>query len=223
MSIAVSCPIRHMISSAAMMLIGLTGGVATGKSTVAKMFGRCGAVVIDADQLAREVVQPGKPAWQDIIHTFGTGVLNPDRTINRQTLGSLVFSHPRKRRQLERIIHPRVAREQQRLTRQAAKIDPEAIVIYDVPLLFEAGIDKRVDKIVVVTADRETQIARLSKRNGLSRFEALRRIKSQMPMNRKCQLADFVLDGMKDKRYLNKDVAKICEDLRSLLRGDSLP
>lgn len=223
MSIAVSCPIRHMISSAAMMLIGLTGGVATGKSTVAKMFGRCGAVVIDADQLAREVVQPGKPAWQDIIHTFGTGVLNPDRTINRQTLGSLVFSHPRKRRQLERIIHPRVAREQQRLTRQAAKIDPEAIVIYDVPLLFEAGIDKRVDKIVVVTADRETQIARLSKRNGLSRFEALRRIKSQMPMNRKCQFADFVLDGMKDKRYLNKDVAKICEDLRSLLRGDSLP
>lgn len=216
MSIAVSCQVQHMISSAAMILIGLTGGVATGKSTVAKMFHGCGAIVIDADELAREVVRPGKPAWRDITRTFGTGVLNPDRTINRRALGSIVFSHPRKRRRLEHIIHPRVAREQQRLTRQAARINPDAVVIYDVPLLFEAGIDTRVEKIVVVTADQETQIARLSKRNGLSRSEALRRIRSQMPMNRKCRLADFVLDGAKDKRRLKKDVAKICEDLRSL-------
>jgi dephospho-CoA kinase len=205
-----------MISFAAMILVGLTGGVATGKSTVAKMFRRCGAVVIDADQLARDVVQPGKPAWRDIVQTFGTGILNPDRTINRPALGSLIFSFPRKRRQLERIIHPRVAREQQRLTRQAAKIDPDTVVIYDVPLLFEAGIDKRVDKIVVVTADRDTQIARLSTRNGLSRSEALRRIRSQMPMNRKRRLADFVLDGTKDTGHLTQDVAKICKDLRSL-------
>lgn len=204
-----------MISSAAMILVGLTGGVATGKSTVAKMFRRCGAVVIDADQLAREVVQPDKPAWRDIVRAFGTRVLNPDRTINRPALGSLVFHLPRKRRQLERIIHPRVAREQRRLTRQAARFDPSAVVIYDVPLLFEVGIDKRVDTIVVVTADRETQITRLSKRNGLSRSEALRRIRSQLPMNKKCRLADFVLDGTKDTRRLKKDVAKICEDLRS--------
>ena len=80
-----------MISFVAMMLIGLTGGVATGKSTVAKMFGQCGAVVIDADQLARDVVQPGKPAWRDIVHIFGTGILNPDRTINRPALGSLIL------------------------------------------------------------------------------------------------------------------------------------
>ncbi|MBH0203552.1 MAG: dephospho-CoA kinase [Nitrospira sp.] len=199
-----------------MMLIGLTGGVATGKSTVAKMFGRCGAVVIDADQLAREVVRPGKPAWRDIIHAFGTGVLNPDRTINRRVLGSIVFSHSGKRRRLERIIHPRVAREQQRLTRLAAKTDPDAVVLYDVPLLFEAGIDARVDTIIVVTADRETQIARLGKRNGLSRSEALRRIRSQMPMKRKCRLADFLLDGTKDTRRLKQDVAKIYEGFRSL-------
>ena len=205
-----------MISFAAMILVGLTGGVATGKSTVAKMFRRCGAVVIDADQLARDVVQPGKPAWRDIVQTFGTGILNPDRTINRPALGSLIFSFPRKRRQLERIIHPRVAREQQRLTRQAARIDPSAVVLYDVPLLFEAGIDTRVDKIVVVTADRDTQIARLNTRNGLSRSEALRRIRSQMPMNRKRRLADFVLDGTKDTGHLTQDVAKICKDLRSL-------
>jgi dephospho-CoA kinase len=178
-----------------MILVGLTGGVATGKSTVANMFGRCGAVVIDADQLAREVVTPGKPAWREIVRTFGKDVLNPDRTINRQALGSIVFSHPTKRRRLEHIIHPRVAREQQRLTSQAAKKDPHAVVIYDVPLLFEADIDKRVDKIIVVTADQKTQIARLRKRNGLSRSEALRRIRSQLPLSRKVRMADILIDG----------------------------
>ncbi|CUS39290.1 Dephospho-CoA kinase [Candidatus Nitrospira nitrosa] len=184
-----------MISSAAMILIGLTGGVATGKSTVAQMFKQCGAVVIDADALAREVVQPDKPAWRDVVRTFSKKVLNPDRTINRQALGSIVFRYPAKRRRLERIIHPRVAREQQRLTREAARKDPTAVVLYDVPLLFEAGIDKRVQKIIVVTADQQTQIARLKKRNGLSRAEALRRIRSQMPLAKKAQMADLVIDG----------------------------
>ena len=184
-----------MISSTAMILIGLTGGVATGKSTVAQMFKQCGAVVIDADALAREVVQPDKPAWRDVVRTFSKKVLNPDRTINRQALGSIVFRYPAKRRRLERIIHPRVAREQQRLTREAARKDPTAVVLYDVPLLFEAGIDKRVQKIIVVTADQQTQIARLKKRNGLSRAEALRRIRSQMPLAKKAKMADLVIDG----------------------------
>lgn len=178
-----------------MILIGLTGGVATGKSTVAQMFKQCGAVVIDADALAREVVQPDKPAWRDVVRTFSKKVLNPDRTINRQALGSIVFRYPAKRRRLERIIHPRVAREQQRLTREAARKDPTAVVLYDVPLLFEAGIDKRVQKIIVVTADQQTQIARLKKRNGLSRAEALRRIRSQMPLAKKAKMADLVIDG----------------------------
>jgi len=199
----------HMISSAVMILIGLTGGVATGKSTVAKMFERCGAIVIDADKLAREVVRPGKPAWREIVRRFGTSVLNGDQTINRQILGQIVFQNRTKRRQLERIIHPRVAHEQARLTRQAARQDPKAIVIYDVPLLFEAGIDKRVDKTVVVTTDRETQIARLKKRNGLTRSEALRRIKSQMPLTLKRRHADYVLDGTKQPRRLANDVNQL--------------
>lgn len=178
-----------------MILVGLTGGIATGKSTVAAMFARCGAVVIDADRLAREVVQPGKPAWRDIVRVFGKAVLHPDRTLNRQALGALVFHHPAKRRRLERIIHPRVSREQQRLTRAAAKHDPHAVVIYDVPLLFEAGIDRRVDTTIVVTADQATQTARLRQRNGFSRAESLRRIKSQMPLRDKRRHADYVLDG----------------------------
>ncbi|MEO5864534.1 MAG: dephospho-CoA kinase [Nitrospiraceae bacterium] len=178
-----------------MILVGLTGGVATGKSTVAKMFKQCGAVVIDADELAHEVVKPGKPAWRQIVKNFGKAVLNPDRTLNRRELGTIVFRSHTKLRQLEHIIHPRVAREQMRLTKQAAKKDSQAVVIYDVPLLFEVGIDKRVDNIIVVTADRNTQIARLKKRNGLSRAEAIRRIRTQMPLSKKIRLADIAIDG----------------------------
>jgi dephospho-CoA kinase len=183
-----------------MLLVGLTGGVATGKSTVAKLFKQCGAVVIDADELAHEVVKPGKPAWREIVASFGKTVLNQDRSLNRQALGSIVFRNPKKLRQLERIIHPRVAREQARLTNQAARTDPKAVVIYDVPLLFEAGIDKRVDRTIVVTADRETQIARLKTRNGLSRAEAIRRIKSQMPLSKKVRLTHIVIDGTLPQR-----------------------
>lgn len=216
LSIEGSSILWHMISSSAMILIGLTGGVATGKSTVAKMFTACGATVIDADQLAHHVVQPGKPAWREIIRRFGRSVLNPDRTINRQALGQVVFHNQTKLRQLEHIIHPRVAREQIRLTKQAAQHNPRAIVVYDVPLLFEAGIDKRVDKIVVVSADQKTQIARLKKRNGLTRPQALRRIRSQLPMSQKCRRADIVFDGTKDRRSLAKDVTKLFESLQSL-------
>ena len=199
-----------------MILVGLTGGVATGKSTVAKMFKQCGAVVIDADQLARDVVEPGKPAWREIVTLFGKAVLNPDRSLNRQALGAIVFHHPAKRRALETIIHPRVAREQVRLTKEAAQQNPQSVVIYDVPLLFEAGIDKRVDHTIVVTADRNTQIARLKKRNGLSRAEALRRIRSQMPLAKKARRADQVLNGTLPRPALRKQVGQLFKSLRYL-------
>jgi len=205
-----------MISSVAMLLIGLTGGVATGKTTVAKMFKKCGAIVIDADELAREVVRPGKPAWRDIVRRFGKSVLNADRTINRQVLGQIVFNNRAALRKLERIIHPRVAQKQTRLTRQAARRNPQVIVIYDVPLLFEAGIDKRVDKTVVVATNRETQIMRLKKRNGLTRAEALRRIRNQMPLAMKRLRADYLLDGAKHRKSLSRDVRRLFEDVQSL-------
>ena len=199
-----------------MILVGLTGGVATGKSTVAKMFKQCGAVVIDADQLARDVVKPGKPAWRAIVTLFGKTVLNQDRSLNRQALGSIVFRNRTKRRQLECIIHPRVAREQQRLVRRIAKGKPRAVVIYEVPLLFEAGVDRRVDTIVVVTADRETQIVRLTKRSSLSRAEALRRIRSQMPLAKKIEQADHVLNGTLPRPSLRKQVGQLFKSLRLL-------
>ncbi len=197
-----------------MVLIGLTGGVGTGKSTVAQVFKRCGAVVIDADQLTRHVVRPSLPAWRAIVRMFGKKILNPDRTINRQALGAIVFHNKGKLRQLERIIHPRVAREQARLVRQAARKDPRAVVVYDVPLLFEAGIDKRVDTTIVVTADQATQIARLKKRSGLSRSQALRRIRSQMPLARKIRRADIVLDGTCSLSSLRAQIRKHYKKLK---------
>lgn len=199
-----------------MILVGLTGGVATGKTTVAKMFKQCGATVINADLLARQVVEPGKPAWRAIVKLFGKKVLNQDRSLDRQALGSIVFHNPKKRRQLEHIIHPRVAREQQRLVRRIAKRKPHAVVIYEVPLLFEAGVGKRVDKIIVVTVDRNTQIARLNKRNGLPRAEALRRISSQMSLAKKIQQADHVLNGTFLRPSLRKQVGQLFRSLRLL-------
>lgn len=196
-----------------MIVVGLTGGIATGKSTVAQMFKRCGAIIIDADRLARDIVKPGKPAWREILKVFGEGVLNRNRSINRRALGEIVFQNRRKLRTLEHIIHPRVAREQQRLTRRIAERAPHAVVVYEVPLLFESGADKRVDKIVVVTADRETQIARLKQRNGLSRNEALWRINNQMPLARKVRRADVVLDGTGDKAAVKQEVRRLIQSL----------
>ena len=198
-----------------MILVGLTGGIATGKSTVADLFRRFGAAVIDADQLARDVVQHGKPAWREIVKCFGKRVLLPDRTIDRPALGSIVFRNRRKLRRLERIIHPRVAREQQRRARRIARRTPNAIIIYEVPLLFEAGVNTRVDKIIVVTADRETQVARLKQRNGLTRRQAFQRIKSQMPLAEKARRADIVLDGTKSKSLLSREIRRLVRDLRA--------
>ena len=197
-----------------MIVVGLTGGIATGKSTVAQMFKRCGAVIIDADQLARDVVRRGKPAWRDIVKEFGESILGPNGSINRHALGTIVFHNRRKLRRLEDIIHPRVAREQQRLVRQIATRHPNAVVVYEVPLLFESGADQRVDKIIVVTADRETQIARLKRRNGLTRAEALRRINHQMALDRKIRRADVVLNGTAHKTSMLRQVRRLMQHFR---------
>ena len=154
-----------MLCSATMILVGLTGGVATGKSTVAKMFKQCGA--------ARHRCRPTGPRCREARQACLAGDRQssserPSSILTARSIAVSPWKHrfpqsKTKRRQLERIIHPRVAREQQRLVRRIAQTNPIAVVIYEVPLLFEAGVDKRVDKIIVVTADRETQIARLKK------------------------------------------------------------
>lgn len=205
-----------MVCSRVMILVGLTGGVATGKSTVAKLFERCGAHIIDADVLAHHVVEPDKPAWRAIIKAFGKQVLNADRTLNRAALGRIVFRNKTKLRRLERIIHPHVARMQEQLTKAIARKHPKAVIVYEVPLLFEAGVDRRVDRIVVVTADRETQIVRLKTRNGFTRAEALRRIRSQMPIKQKAAAAGYLLDGTAPRPRLLTQVKRLYRKLGTL-------
>lgn len=197
-----------------MIVVGLTGGLATGKSSVARLFQDCGAYVIDADELARQVVQPGKPAWRDIVRIFGRPVVNQDRTLNRTALAWRVFRNRAALARLNAIVHPRVAREQARLTRAIAKKDPRAVVVYDVPLLFEAGVDKRVDKIIVVAADRPTQIRRLMTRNGFTRAEALRRLRAQMPLRHKIAQADEVIDGTLSFAQTKSEVERIVSALK---------
>ncbi len=202
--------------SSRMLLVGLTGGLATGKSTVARLFRDCGATLIDADLLARQVVQPGKPAWRDIVRTFGKQVLRPDRTLDRGALAGIVFGNRSKLHKLNAIVHPRVAREQARLAREIARKDPKAVVIYDVPLLFEAGVDKRVHTVIVVAADRGTQIARLRKRDGLTRTEAIRRLRAQMPLAKKVRRADYVVRGTLTGARLRHEVRRLYGDLLRL-------
>ena len=199
-----------------MILVGLTGGLATGKSAVASLFQDCGAVVLDADVLARQLVEPGKPAWRDIVRAFGKQVLSADRSLDRHTLAKIIFRNRAKLKKLNAIVHPRVAREQIRLTREIARKDPAAVILYDAPVLIEAGAHARMDKIIVVTADRETQIKRLRNRNHLSRTEALHRIQSQMPLAKKIKLADYVIDGTLSFEQTKNEVQRIYAELQQL-------
>ena len=191
-----------------MIVIGVTGGLGTGKSTVARMFGQLGAVVIDADRLAHEVMEPKRLAWRQIIHTFGEGVLNDDRTISRKKLGERVFRDPEARRQLEAIVHPRVIRRiRERLGRLARNRRVRAVVL-DVPLLVETGSEGMVDVVVVVTAPPEVQQERLSQR-GMSIADIAQRRAAQWDVSAKVGLADHVVDngnGMEQTRRQVKDL-----------------
>ncbi|HTY21205.1 MAG TPA: dephospho-CoA kinase [Geobacteraceae bacterium] len=177
-----------------MRIIGLTGGIASGKSSVARIMESLGGVIVDADLLAREAVLPGKPAYRSIVAEFGKGILNPDGTIDRQALGRIVFSDPSARRKLERITHPAIARlAEQRLS--ALRESGVQVVVYMAPLLIEAGVTDRVDEIWVVYVDRETQVERLIRRDGIGREEALQRLAAQMPMDEKIKLGNVVIDN----------------------------
>jgi dephospho-CoA kinase len=177
-----------------MRIIGLTGGIASGKNSVARVMESLGAVIIDADILARHAVSPGMPAYQAIVAEFGEEVLNPDRTLNRKALGRIVFADPEARLRLERITHPEIARlAEQRLNE--LRVRGTRVAVYMAPLLIEAGAASRVDEIWVVYLDRETQITRLMERDGICREEALLRLSAQMPMEEKIKYARVVIDN----------------------------
>jgi len=175
-------------------IIGLTGGIATGKSTVGRFFAERGIPVIDADQLAREAVLPGTPALERIIALFGRDILNHDGLLNRKRLGALIFSDPEKRLQLEDILHPEIRKRADECIAQAAAAGHQRL-IYMAPLLIEAGATDRVDDIWVVTARPEIQLERLMRRDGINREQAERIIDSQMPLSEKERCGSVVIDN----------------------------
>jgi dephospho-CoA kinase len=191
-----------------MLVVGLTGSVGTGKSTVTRFFKELGAYVIDWDEVAREVTHPHSKAWKEIVECFGKGILNDDLTINRQNVADMVFSDREKMTKLNQIIHPQVFREDERITDEIKNLDRDALIIKDIPLLFEVTRPIFVDKTVVVSASQQTQLRRLEKK-GMSREDAQNRIRSQLPLEEKIKSADFVIDNDGPLEETRKQVKEI--------------
>lgn len=180
------------------VVIGLTGSIASGKSTVSLMFDEFSIPVIDADKIAREVVRPNEPAYRDIVEYFGRDILREDQTLNRKALGEIVFNDQAKLDTLNRFVHPKI-RERMIELRDAYVGMHEKAVVLDIPLLFENNLSTLIDKTIVVTVDEETQIKRLMEREEFTRSEALNRIQVQMPLKEKEALADHVINNNGDK------------------------
>lgn len=178
-----------------MKVIGLTGGIASGKSTVVKALQDLGAVVISGDKVAHEMMLPGKPIWEDIAKTFGDAILNPDRSINRTRLGSIVFNDPQLLNKLNRIVHPLIMEHFKNDLQDIRNNRPDAVVVMEIPLLYETHMDRMCDEVWVVWVDRETEISRLMARDMISRDDAIKRIEAQMPLDEKARRADRVLDN----------------------------
>ncbi|SFG08650.1 dephospho-CoA kinase [Halobacillus alkaliphilus] len=176
------------------VVIGLTGSIASGKSTVSQMFSKFNIPVVDADQLSRKVVEPGEPAYNKIVEAFGFQILKEDRTIDRKRLGKIIFSDEEKRQQLNSIVHPQV-RQEMLERRDAYKAEDYPAVVLDIPLLFESRLTSYVDRVMVVYVDEETQLNRLMERDQSEREEAEERIHAQLSIAEKAKMADAVIDN----------------------------
>ncbi|GAA1061343.1 dephospho-CoA kinase [Agromyces bracchium] len=177
-----------------MYLIGLTGGIASGKSTVARRLVEHGAIHLDADQLARRVVEPGTTCLEEIVAAFGEEVRKPDGTLDRQRLGDLVFHDDDARARLNAIVHPAVRELSAKLIAKAEAEDPQAVVVYDVPLLVEAQVDHPFDLVVVTSAPKRAQVKRLVEERGLDPIQAEARVDAQVSDEERRAVADVVID-----------------------------
>jgi len=199
-----------------MVIVGLTGGIGSGKSSVTEMFKDEGAYVIDFDYLARVVVEPDKPAWKDIIDYFGPEILSPDRTLNRSILAEIVFSDTKSRKVLEGFTHPRIFEERDTLIKDIKKKDPNAVVIIDVPLLFELSLKKKFDKVVLVYVSRDVQIKRAIKRGVLTKEKVEKRLKAQIPIEEKKLLSDYIINNEGSLKDTRDQVRKVVHELKKL-------
>lgn len=205
------------------VIFGITGGIATGKSTVSDMLRARGAVIVDADFWAREVVKPGSEGWEAIRQQFGEEYLRPDGSLDREKLGALVFADEAARKRLNAITHPLIRQKMDEQVRQALSDDPKAIVVMDIPLLIESMVHeglKRVDKVILVYVPRHIQLQRLMKRNQLNRQEAENRIEAQMPIDEKRKYADYIIDNSGSIEETQRQVEQLMDKLRKLVQGE---
>lgn len=197
------------------MIIGLTGGIATGKSTVSRLFAERGAHLIDADQVAREVVEPHTEGWHRIRVRFGEEVFHPDGTLDRKALGTRVFRDAEARKALNRMLHPLIVERMRTLTKQCRERDPDGIVVWDTPLLIEGNLTKSVEKVIVVYVPETLQLQRLMARDGLSEEEARQRIASQLPIEEKKRYAHILIDNSGTLAETERQVDQIWKSLNS--------
>ena len=197
-----------------MVIAGLTGGIATGKSTVAETMATSGAFIIDADRIARGVVRKGMPSWKEIIDHFGREILAKDGAINRVYLGKIVFNSPDRLNALNTIVHPRVFEQMNREMEDIKFKTPDAITILDVPLLIESGLHKLIPNIIVVYIPEHRQLNRLIARDHLSKKDAMARIRAQMPIDQKKTFAKFIIDNSSTIEQTRERTIEILKELK---------
>lgn len=196
-----------------MLVVGLTGGIGSGKSEVARRLAARGAVVVDADAIAREVVAPGTPGLAQVVEAFGAEVLAADGSLDRERLAATVFGDDEQRKRLNAIVHPLVGAAMVRRTEEAAARDPLAVVVNDVPLLVEGGLSDRYDVVVVVDCAEETQLRRLVEQRGMTEADARARMAVQVSRDQRLAVADIVISNDGDLAELDRQVEQAWADL----------
>jgi dephospho-CoA kinase len=198
------------------LLAGLTGGMGSGKTTVGNLFKALGAYILDADEICRSLVEPEKPAWRETVDLLGNGIIRDDQTLDRRKIADVIFGDSEKKKALEAILHPRVIEEEQAIYGEILKEDPGALVIIDAALLIESENYRKVDKVIVIACDEETQLRRIMAKNMFSREDAQRRLQQQMPLEEKIKFADFVLQNDSGLPELKKKVEALFHQLQQL-------
>ena len=195
------------------LLVGITGGMGSGKTLAAAIFHEFGAYILDADIICRKLVEPGQPALKEISESFGETIINEYGNLDRKKLAQVIFCDSKKKKELENILHPRVFEFEKLEYENICQKDPKALVIIDAALLIESGNYIRMDKVIVINTDRNTRIERVIARSSWERDEVVARIDNQMPIKEKMKYADFVLDNFSDKISLRKKVKDLYEKL----------
>jgi dephospho-CoA kinase len=199
-----------------MLLIGVTGGIACGKTEVCKVFKKKGTIVLSGDQIGKEVVEKNRKVLKELVETFGKGILSKNQTLNRRKLGEIAFGSKESTEKLNQIIHPYLLRELRKRIQRLRKKDHKAVLIIDAALIVEWGLHKELDHLIFVESKREDKIKRFQKQKGYSRKEALDRIKSQLPEITKKRLADFVIKNHKGLAELRRRTTKVWKEIMGI-------